>query len=131
MIVTHKHSSDQQNVRRTSATDTNQCVTNAPVMLRQMHQLLRSLSYISTAENLYGYQQALVYDDTILVQYINLSNIHKNYFLVITKCFCPHFSRAELKDLRLLLCTQKAYFSQILFINLSKSVLVSTSPLPR
>ncbi len=27
--------------------------------------------------------------------------------------------------------TQKAYFSQILFTNLSKSVLVSTSPLPR
>uniref|UniRef100_A0A673CFD9 Interferon regulatory factor 10 n=1 Tax=Sphaeramia orbicularis TaxID=375764 RepID=A0A673CFD9_9TELE len=36
---------------------------------------------------------------------------------------------AELKDLKLFLCTQKAYFSQILFINLSKSVLVSTSPL--
>uniref|UniRef100_A0A671MWX2 Myotubularin-related protein 13-like n=1 Tax=Sinocyclocheilus anshuiensis TaxID=1608454 RepID=A0A671MWX2_9TELE len=32
-------------------------------------------------------------------------------------------------DLRLFLCTQKAYFSQILFTNLSKSVLVSTSPL--
>ncbi len=28
-------------------------------------------------------------------------------------------------------CTQKAYFSQILFTNLSKSVLVSTSPLLR
>ncbi len=41
-------------------------------------------------------------------------------------CFCPHFSWAELKDLRLFLCTQKAYFSQILFTNLSKSVLVST-----
>ncbi len=36
-------------------------------------------------------------------------------------CFCPH----ELKDLRLFLCTQKAYFSQILFTNLSKSVLVN------
>ncbi len=46
-------------------------------------------------------------------------------------CFCPHFSWAELKDLRLFLCTQKAYLSQILFTNLSKSVLVSTSPLPR
>ncbi len=46
-------------------------------------------------------------------------------------CFCPHFSWAELKDLRLFLCTQKAYFSQILFTNLSKSVLVSTFPLPR
>ncbi len=33
------------------------------------------------------------------------------------------------KDLRLFLCTQKAYFSQILFTNLSKYVLVSTSPL--
>ncbi len=31
----------------------------------------------------------------------------------------------------LFLCTQKACFSQILFTNLSKSVLVSTSPLPR
>ncbi len=45
-------------------------------------------------------------------------------------CFCPNFSWAELKYLRLFLCTQKAYFSQILFTNLSKSVLVSTSPLP-
>ncbi len=26
-------------------------------------------------------------------------------------CSCPHFSWAELKDLRLFLCTQKAYFS--------------------
>ncbi len=46
-------------------------------------------------------------------------------------CFCPHFSWAELKALRLFLCPQKAYFSQKLFTNLSKSVLVSTSPLPR
>ncbi len=46
-------------------------------------------------------------------------------------CFCPHFSWAELKDLQLCLCTQKAYFSQIFFTNLSKSVLVSTSLLPR
>ncbi len=45
--------------------------------------------------------------------------------------FCPHFSWAELKDLRLFLCTQKDYFSQILFTNLSKSVLMSTSPLSR
>ncbi len=37
-------------------------------------------------------------------------------------CFCPHFSWAEFKDLRLFLYTQKAYFSQILFTNLSKSV---------
>ncbi len=37
-------------------------------------------------------------------------------------CFCPHFSWAELKDLRLFLCTQKAYFSPILFTNLSKTV---------
>ncbi len=42
-------------------------------------------------------------------------------------CFCPHFSWAELKDLRLFLCTQKAYFSQILLTNLSKSVLVTHS----
>ncbi len=39
--------------------------------------------------------------------------------------FLHHFSWAELKDLRLFLCTQKAYFSQILFTNLSKSVLVN------
>ncbi len=39
-------------------------------------------------------------------------------------CFCLHFLWAELKDL---LCTQKAYFSQIMFTNLSKSVLVSFS----
>ncbi len=44
-----------------------------------------------------------------------------------TFVFFPHFSWAELKDVRLFLCTQKAYFSQILFTNLSKSVLVSTS----
>ncbi len=36
--------------------------------------------------------------------------------------FLPPISWAELKDLRLFLCTQKAYFSQILFTNLSKSV---------
>ncbi len=48
-----------------------------------------------------------------------------------TFVFPPIFSWAELKDLRLFLCTQKAYFSQILFTNLSKSVLVSTSPFPR
>ncbi len=53
----------------------------------------------------------------------------QNYKYIL--CFCPHFSCAELKDLRLFLCTQKAYFSQIVFTNLSKSVLVSTSPLPR
>ncbi len=40
-------------------------------------------------------------------------------------CSCPHFSWAELKDLTLFLCTQKTYFSQILFTNLSKSVLVN------
>ncbi len=32
-----------------------------------------------------------------------------------TLLFCPHFSWAELKDLRLFLCRQKAYFTQILF----------------
>ncbi len=31
--------------------------------------------------------------------------------------FFPHFSWAELKDLRLFLYTEKAYFSQILFTN--------------
>ncbi len=49
---------------------------------------------------------------------------------ILMKCscatsFCPHFPWAELRILRLFLCTQKAYFSQILFINLSKSVLVA------
>ncbi len=48
-----------------------------------------------------------------------------------TFVFASIFSWAELKNLRLFLCTQKAYFSQILFTNLSKFVLVSTSPLPR
>ncbi len=52
-----------------------------------------------------------------------------NKIINATLLFC-HFSWAELKDLRLFLCTQKAYFFQILFTNLSKSVLVSTSPLP-
>ncbi len=33
-------------------------------------------------------------------------------------CFCPHFSWAELKDLILFLCTQKAYFSQVFLTNL-------------
>ncbi len=48
-----------------------------------------------------------------------------NKIINATLLFLPHFSWAELKDLRLFLCTQKAYFSQILFTNLSKSVLVS------
>ncbi len=44
------------------------------------------------------------------------------------KLFFPtHFSWAELKDLRLILWTEKANFSQILFTNMSKSVLLSTS----
>ncbi len=42
-------------------------------------------------------------------------------------CFWPHFSWAELKNLRLFLWRQKAYFSQILLTNLYKSVLVSIS----
>ncbi len=37
-------------------------------------------------------------------------------------CFCPYLSWAGLQDLRLFLKTQKAYFSQILFTNLSKCV---------
>ncbi len=36
----------------------------------------------------------------------------------------PHFSWAELKDLRLFLCTQMAYFSQILFTNLCQWALL-------
>ncbi len=54
-----------------------------------------------------------------------------NKIINATLLFLPHFSWAELNYLRLFLCTQKAYFSQIWFTNLSKSVLVSTSPLPR
>ncbi len=42
----------------------------------------------------------------------------------------PFFHELKLINLRLFLCAQKAYFSQILFTNLSKSVLVSTSSLP-
>ncbi len=48
-----------------------------------------------------------------------------NKIINTTLLFLPHFSWAELKALRLFLCTQKAYFSQILFTNLSKSVLVN------
>ncbi len=59
------------------------------------------------------------------MHYYTEQNYKRNTF------FGLHFSWAELKDLRLFLCTQKAYFSQILFTNLFKSVLASTSPLPR
>ncbi len=48
-----------------------------------------------------------------------------------TLVFAPIFHEMNSKDLRLFICIQKAYFSQILFTNLSKSVLVSTYPLPR
>ncbi len=48
-------------------------------------------------------------------------NYKRNTFV-----FARLFSWAELKDLRLFLCTQKTDFSQIVFTNLSKSVLVST-----
>ncbi len=44
--------------------------------------------------------------------------------------FLPSFFMSwTQRYIRLFLCTQKAYFSQILFTNLSKSVLVNTSPL--
>ncbi len=43
-----------------------------------------------------------------------------------TFVFAPIFH-----ELNSFLCTQKVYFPQILFTNLSKSVLVGTSPLPR
>ncbi len=46
-----------------------------------------------------------------------------NKMINATLLFLPPW--AELKDLRLFLCTQKAYFCQILFTNLSKSVLVN------
>lgn len=42
--------------------------------------------------------------------------------------FAPIFSWAELKDLSLFPCTQKAQFFRILFTNLSKSLPVSASP---
>lgn len=41
-------------------------------------------------------------------------------------CLCSHFLWANLKDLKLYSCTQKACVSQIWFTHLSKSVLVST-----
>ncbi len=46
-------------------------------------------------------------------------------------CFRSHFSPVEMKNLRLFVRTQQVYFSQILFTNVFKSVLVSISPLPR
>ncbi len=75
---------------------------------------------------------------TVTVQYEYMYRATPNIYIYIyiytdqnDKCntfvFFPHFSWAELKDVRLFLSTQKAYFSQILFTNLSKSVLVSTS----
>ncbi len=48
-----------------------------------------------------------------------------NKIINATLLFLPHFSWAELKDIRFFLWTQKDYFSQILFTNLSKSVLVN------
>ncbi len=45
--------------------------------------------------------------------------------------FLPPFFMSWTLRSETFLYTQKAYFSQILFTNLSKSVLVSTSPLPR
>ncbi len=66
----------------------------------------------------------------IIIWFItNLSTLKK--IIYATHLFLPPFSWAELKDLRILLYTQNAYFSQILFTNLYKSVLVSTSPLLR
>ncbi len=55
------------------------------------------------------------------------SNTEQNYKRK-TFVFAPIFH--ELRS-ETFLYTQKAYFSQILFTNLSKSVLVSTFPLPR
>ncbi len=78
----------------------------------------------STARTVYFYMGVYIYMYVYI--YTHTEKSYKQHF-----CFCPHFSWAELKDLRLFLCTQKAYFSHILFTNLSKSVLVSTSPLPR
>ncbi len=73
----------------------------------------------------------LIHECVYVNIYIHIIYIYTENNYKHNTCFCPHFSWAELKDLRLFLCTQKAYFSQILFTNLSKSVLVSTSPLPR
>ncbi len=80
--------------------------------------------------------------------------LYKNSVKMVKKQFLPHIVNNALEnniyyytlnkiinfeqnhelnseDLRLFLCTQKAYFSQILFTNLSKPVLVSTSPFLR
>ncbi len=48
-----------------------------------------------------------------------------------TLLFLPPFFMNWTQRFRLFLCTQKAYFSQIFFTCLSKTVFVSTSPLPR
>ncbi len=52
-----------------------------------------------------------------LLQNPKLSHDHIHWTILnkiinATHLFCPHFSWAELKDLRLFLCTQKAYFSK-------------------
>ncbi len=51
-----------------------------------------------------------------------------NKIINATLLFLPPFFMSWTKYLRFFLCTQKGYFSQILSTNLSKSVLVSTSP---
>ncbi len=57
-----------------------------------------------------------------MINYITTNN---NHYYTEQNYKCNTFIWAELKDLRLFLWTQNAYFSQILFTNLSKSVLVN------
>ncbi len=72
-----------------------------------------------------------IFKNIIYIYIYTEQNYKLNTFVFFCFCNIAHFSWAELKDLRLYLCTQKAYFSQILFKDLYKSVLVNTSPLPR
>ncbi len=62
---------------------------------------------------------------SLLFRYLWRALYILNKIINATLLFLPHFSWAELKDRRRFLWTQKAYFSQILFTNLSKSVLVN------
>ncbi len=80
---------------------------------------ITGLSHLFKWENLHNWW---------LTKYFFAPLYTKQNYKCNTFVFAPIFR--ELKDLRLFLFTQNAYFSQILFTNLSKSVLVSTS-LPR
>ncbi len=75
---------------------------------------LQDINFVGHAQIIFS-----IYKKSVLQSYTE-QNAKRNTFVC-----------ADLKDLIHFLCTQKAYFSEILFTNLSKSLLVSTSPLPR